>query len=234
MIAQTLFATTDASSFDAMAENYDVANAMSMGITDRARRRTIAQLPRRSGARIAVYMSGTGLDVRPVLRRFPDAQRITCVDNSTVMNHVASLRLAHVTAPVVVLHADVLHHPLADGSQDAVVMNFGAKTLSSDELERLAERIHRVLVPGGSFVGCELACTGRWWIDRPVRFQARCMIPFVAALRSSDPRVFAKLWDHMRDFDHPRMMDVFSLLFHMRSLPLFGGLVRVYRGDRKA
>ena len=60
------------------------------------------------------------------------------------------------------------------------------------------------------------------------------MIPFVAALRSSDPRVFAKLWDHMRDFDHPRMMDVFSLLFHMRSFQLFGGLVRVYRGDRKA
>jgi ubiquinone/menaquinone biosynthesis C-methylase UbiE len=219
--------------FDQLACRYDLANALSFGIADRARRFCIDRLPYVAGARIAILMSGTGLDVAPVLRRFPDAERIVCMDRSQAMCERAQVRLRTFGPKVEVLCVDVLEAPDQTACFDAVVINFGLKTLTGPELQVLSKRVRALLVPGGSFCACEFALADRGWINAAVRLHTRYHIPGLVAATGADPRPFALLWDRLHQFDPQCVSEIFAQDFELTSTNAFGGLVRSFTGYKR-
>ena len=171
--------------FDAVANRYDLMNAVMTFGQERRWRRIVAEvLALRPGMRVLDLAAGTGASSLP----FADAgARVVACDFSIGMLTVG--RRDHPQLTFVA--GDALRLPFGDGSFDAATISFGLRNVA-DVHAALAE-LHRVTRPGGRLVVLETSQPPVRVLRAGNRFYTDRVMPRIARLFSSDPSSYAYL-----------------------------------------
>ncbi len=167
--------------FDAIATRYDTVNRIvSLGLDQGWRRRTVASLDLRAGARVLDLATGTGDLAVAIAEAHPDAT-VVGSDPSTGMLAVGRGKLAArgLEARVALEEGDAMGLPYGDASFDAITMAFGIRNVP-DRPRALREAL-RVLVPGGRLAILELSEPRRGALARLARFHVHAVVPTVGA-----------------------------------------------------
>lgn len=169
--------------FDAIARRYDFVNrVLSLGIDRAWRRKTIAALDLKAGARVLDVATGTGDVALELLRRHPDAI-VEGIDPSANMLEIgrAKAAAAGVTKELTMRSGDAMALPHADATFDACTIAFGIRNVP-DRPKALRE-MRRVLVPGGRLAVLELT-EPRGVLGPIARFHVHRVVPRLGALLS--------------------------------------------------
>jgi demethylmenaquinone methyltransferase / 2-methoxy-6-polyprenyl-1,4-benzoquinol methylase len=171
--------------FDRMGKTYDFMNVVtSFGFSELWRWICVRNAGVKRGDRICDLMAGSGECWRYVLRA---GGTVTAVDFSKVMVGRQRARLLrHPEGCVEVREENALKTSLADGSMDGVIVSFGLKTLRTEDAERLAVEIHRLLKPGGRFSLIEISAARGWWLGSAYRWYLRAVVPLLGRLCMGD------------------------------------------------
>jgi len=175
----------------------------SFGFTERWRRQCVEALPAPEGRAPKGYdlMAGTGEVWPHLLRRWPGIGEIVAVDISTGMHERAMARLHHHRAhKIAFIEDDVLASDLPDASAAFIVSTFGLKTFNTEQHERLAALIARVLKPGGSFSLIEASDPKGWWLRPLYLFHLKIVLPLVERLFLRGAQDFAMIGTYSTNF----------------------------------
>jgi len=175
----------------------------SLGFTERWRRQCVESLPEPLSAAPCGLdlMAGTGEVWPHLLKRFGDIGSITAVDISTGMHRLAMERLhKHRAHRISFIEDDVLESRLPSESADFIISTFGLKTLKSDQQEKLAALIARVLKPGGGFAFIEASDPKEWWLRPLYLFYLRSVLPLVERVFLRGAQDFAMIGIYSSNF----------------------------------
>lgn len=163
--------------FGELARRYDLLNhLLSANLDRRWRRRAADLLTGEPLAHVLDLCGGTG-DLTLELARRTAARTIVCADFCHPMLAVArrKLRRAPDPARLVLVEADALRLPFADGAFDAVAVAFGIRNL--DDMGAGLAEMHRVLRPGGQLVVLEFSRPEGPVVSRLYGFYLRRLLP---------------------------------------------------------
>lgn len=167
--------------FDRIAGRYDLLNRlMSLGLDRGWRRRAVAALPRRPGARFLDLATGTADVALEVLRQNPQA-RVIGLDPSPKMLRIGGQKVAAagLGGKIELRDGRAENLPFPDGSFDGVTIAFGIRNVP-DRPAALAE-MTRVTRPDGRVVILELTEPGSGVLSVPARFHVRQLVPRLGA-----------------------------------------------------
>jgi len=181
--------------FDEMAGSYDRVNLItSFGFSARWRRQCVEHLDLRDGMIVLDWMTGMGEGWGHVLRRIGPGGHLIATDLSAgMLGHARTRQSRWPGHDITVLEGDVLDSGMPDGSADAIVSLFGAKTLSDAQYTRLAAEMARVLRPGGRFSLIEVSVPPNRLLRLAYLFYLRRVIPILGALMLGDPQNYRML-----------------------------------------
>jgi len=188
--------------FDEMSGTYNTVNLISsFGFCVRWRRQCIEQVELQSGMTVYDFMSGMGEGWQFVLPKIGQKGKLIGVDFSKAMCQGAKEEQKRWEGfDTEVRQVDVFKNGLMAESADCVFSNFGLKTFSDEQLKRLAQEVHRVLKPGGSFAFLEISEPKRWFLKPLYLFYIKFVIPIVGQLFLGNP-------------DNYRMLGVYTTRF---------------------
>lgn len=190
--------------FDRCSSNYRRWSAVSsFGFTFLWRRQCVARLdsPAKQGGVAVDLMAGTGEVWPHLLRQFPNLSTITAIDISHRM-HLEAVDRLHGSRADQITHIedDVLEADLPGDYADLVVSTFGPKTFSENQQTVLAQRIAKVLKPGGTFSLIE-ASDPKGWMLRPVyRFYLDRALPQIERFFLKGANDFSMIGTYTRNF----------------------------------
>lgn len=181
--------------FDEMSDTYERVNLVtSFGFSRRWRRQAVDQLRLQPGETVLDWMTGMGEAWPHILGHVGHEGRIAAVDFSAGMLRGAIRRRARWSSYAIdVVQGDALATGRADASADAIVITFGLKTLSQNEIHRLASEVARVLRPGGRFSLIEVSLPPTRSLRWPYRFYIRRVIPQLGRVLLGDPATYRML-----------------------------------------
>ncbi|MBP7146114.1 MAG: ubiquinone/menaquinone biosynthesis methyltransferase [Acidobacteria bacterium] len=188
--------------FDRIAPRYDLLNRLlSLGLDRAWRRRAVAALQLRDGARVLDVASGTGDVALEVLRQVPGA-RVDAIDPAPRMLERARRKLdrAGAGARVALALGDAGALPYADESFDGAIVAFGVRNFP--DRERALREMARVTRPGGRVVVLELMEPRHGLLGALARFYCRRFVPAAGALLSGE-REYRYLQQSMAAFPPP-------------------------------
>jgi demethylmenaquinone methyltransferase/2-methoxy-6-polyprenyl-1,4-benzoquinol methylase len=194
--------------FDEMAGSYERVNLItSFGFSARWRRQCVARLGLRDGMTVLDWMTGMGEGWPHVLRRIGPGGRLIAMDLSPGMLHHAHVRRSRSPGrDITVLEGDVLASGMPDASADAIVSLFGVKTLSDQQVARLAAEMTRVLKPGGRFSLIEVSVPPNRLLRLAYVFYLRRIIPILGAVLLGDPENYRMLGVYTVRFEDCRRL----------------------------
>ena len=222
------------SMFDRIAPRYDLLNhVLSGGIDALWRRRAVAALGARPGARVLDLCTGTA-DLLVAWLRRDAAGRGLGLDLSSAMlgRGAAKLSRAGMRARAGLAAGDAQELPLRGGSFDGALVGFGIRNVG-DPPRALAE-VFRVLRPGGRLVVLEFSMPpgirGRLY-----RAYSRHVLPRIGAWISGDGGAYDYLPASIARFATPaefRASMEAAGFVAVRARALTGGIVTLYEGER--
>lgn len=218
--------------FDAIAPRYDLLNRlMSLGVDQSWRRKTVASLELRPGARVLDLATGTG-DLALLIARMSPEVSIVGVDPSRNMldigrQKVAAAELAHRVSLEVGRGEEL---PFPNASFDGVTIAFGIRNVP-DRARALAE-MRRVTKPGGRVAILELSEPRSGLMAPLARFHVHTVVPWLGGLLSG-AREYRYLQQSIAAFPDAEtfsgMMRVAGLEV-LRCEPLTFGVCHLYVG----
>ncbi len=187
--------------FDEMSKTYGIVNVVSsLGFCSRWRRQCVEQISIRPGDHVYDLMSGMGELNRLIANRCGPDGRITSVDISESMCRQAISNSAKLSVTVEIVQADILKQEIALNSVDVVVSCFGLKTFSPAQQFRLAERVHEILRPGGTFAFLEISVPLNGLLRLPYLFYLNHVIPLIGRLFMGNADNYKLLGVYTREF----------------------------------
>ncbi|HTW48609.1 MAG TPA: ubiquinone/menaquinone biosynthesis methyltransferase [Acidobacteriaceae bacterium] len=221
--------------FDAIAPRYDLLNHVLSCNTDRVwwwrAARRFGQILARPEARVLDICCGTGDMTLALLRRRPSsAEPVLAADFSPAMLALARKKLPADRAMIV--QADALHLPVADGSLDLITTAFGFRNLANYQAG-LAE-FFRALAPGGELGILDFSEPGGI-VGKLYAFYFRRILPRLGARISGQRSAYTYLPESVAKFPAPPV-----LLEMMRSAgftavswtPYSFGIAGLWRGAK--
>jgi demethylmenaquinone methyltransferase/2-methoxy-6-polyprenyl-1,4-benzoquinol methylase len=163
--------------FDRIALRYDLLNHLLSANFDRGWRRAAAtELQCDPGASVLDLCGGTG-DMSVALARAGRAGRVVCCDFSHAMLAIAGakFRKKRIEATCLLLEADGLRLPFAEGSFDAVTVAFGVRNFA--DLGAGLRETHRVLSRGGRLIVLEFSTPSAPLLGGCYRFYLNRILP---------------------------------------------------------
>lgn len=150
----------------------------------------MAGLPLSNTAYVVDLMSGMGELWKSLGKHLPDSARVVGVDLSPEM-----VRRAHRQWPFStdVVIADALEWDCPPDCADVVVSSFGLKTFDREQQGVLAQRVARMLKPGGSFSFLEISVPPSATFRVLYMFYVRQVIPVVGRILLGDPACYRML-----------------------------------------
>ena len=181
-----------------MASTYGYVNLLSsFGFTARWRHQAVEDLPLSEAECIVDLMSGMGELWRSLSRKLPPTARVVGVDLSPEMAQ-RTPRSWRFAAEVRV--ADVLVWDGPSGVADVVVSSFGLKTFDRDQQSRLAQRVARLLKPGGCFSFVEISVPPFVPLRFLYMFYLKNLIPVIGRLLLGNPDCYRMLGAYTEAF----------------------------------
>ena len=179
-----------AAMFDAVAKRYDLVNdLLSLGQTQRWRRKTTAIINPKPGMEILDLAAGTGSSSVPLAAA---GAKVIPADFSDGM--LASGRARHPELPFT--KADALNLPFEAGRFDLVTISFGLR--NTVDFDKALAQMLRVTKPGGRLVICEFS-QPTWAPFRALyRNYLMRLLPKIAKFTSSNPEAYQYLAESIR------------------------------------
>lgn len=192
--------------FDEMAPSYEGVNYVtSFGFSKRWRSQCASLVDVAEGETVADLMCGMGECWPPLIRRSGGSCEILAVDFSAgMLEHAEKRRNRYRSVGISLLKQNVLANQIPDASVDHVVSGFGLKTLSSEQQERLAVEIHRILKPGGGFSLIEVSVPGPWLLRVLYMGYLKNLIPWLGKCFLGSPRSYRMLGVYTEEFGNCR------------------------------
>ena len=204
--------------FGRIAGRYDLLNHLLSGQLDRYWRRRLVQAVKpylqRDGLRVADLCCGTG----DVLISLLQAHQRLCPEISPAyfasdycrpMLSGASSKLQQAGLPCMLLEADSIRMPLADGSLDLVTVSYGFRNLTN--YQRGMEELLRLLAPGGCLAILEFSQPeSRLW-GRLFNFYFRNVLPRIGNALSGSGGAYSYLQQSVNQFLSPREVSELAL-----------------------
>lgn len=192
--------------FDNIAPRYDLLNHVLSCNVDRfwwwRTARQFRHILTRPEAQVLDICCGTGDMTRALLRRRPSNGRpVIAADFSRAMLARAATKLG--TREAVIVEADALHLPFADGSLDLITTAFGFRNLANYRAG--LEEFFRVLRPGGELGILDFSEPGGL-VGRLYAFYFRRVLPAVGARLSGVGEAYAYLPASVEKFPAPAVM----------------------------
>jgi len=211
--------------FSALAPRYDLLNHLLSCNVDRLwwwrTARRFRHILTRPEARVLDICCGTGDMTLALLRRRPQpAEPVIAADFSPAMLDHARKKLPANRA--IIIEADALHLPMADGSLDLITTAFGFRNLANYQ-KGLAE-FFRVLAPNGEPGGP---------LGRIYAFYFRRVLPAIGARISGHRRAYAYLPESVARFPKsPAMLQMMRLagFEEVSWTPYSFGIAGLWRG----
>jgi demethylmenaquinone methyltransferase/2-methoxy-6-polyprenyl-1,4-benzoquinol methylase len=220
--------------FDNIAGRYDLLNRLiSFGVDQRWRRKTVAALELRAGARALDLATGTAdLAVRIAVTH-ADAT-VVGLDPSSGMLDVGRTKVARagLDGRIELVVGDAQALPFDDASFDGITIAFGIRNVP-DRLKALRE-MARVVKPGGRVAVLELSEPRSGILGPLARFHVHHVVPFVGGLISGS-REYRYLQTSIAQFPPP---DQFAATMReaglevLRVEPLTFGVCTLYVATR--
>jgi demethylmenaquinone methyltransferase/2-methoxy-6-polyprenyl-1,4-benzoquinol methylase len=200
--------------FDAIAERYDLLNRMiSLGIDQRWRRKTVAALSLRPGARVLDLATGTADLALMIGRTHPDCT-VTGVDPSENMLAIGRRKIAEagLSERIDLKTGTAEALPFRSAEFDATCIAFGIRNVP--DRHRGLQEIARVTGLGGRVAILELSEPKRGLIGPLARFHIHTVVPWMGSLLSG-AREYRYLQQSIAAFPPP---DEFAALMHASGL----------------
>jgi demethylmenaquinone methyltransferase/2-methoxy-6-polyprenyl-1,4-benzoquinol methylase len=186
--------------FDDMASTYGHVNLISsFGFTARWRHQVVAALPLASADCVIDLMSGMGELWRSLAPALRSSARVVGVDFSSEMVR-RTRRRWHFSVDV--READALTWDFPPSSADIVVSSFGLKTLDREQQRQLAERVARLLRPGGSYSFVEISVPPFVPLRLVYMFYLHKVIPLIGRLFLGNADSYRMLGAYTEAFDN--------------------------------
>ncbi len=188
--------------FDKIARRYDLLNrVISMGIDRRWRRRAVAALEMRPGARVLDLATGTADVALEVLRQEPTAT-VLGLDPSPRMLEIGrgKVAAAHLGERIELLPGTAEELPLDDDSVDGVTIAFGIRNVP--ERRRALAEMARVTRPDGRISILELSEPRSGFLAPFARFHVHKVVPTLGAWLSGE-REYRYLEESIAAFPPP-------------------------------
>jgi demethylmenaquinone methyltransferase/2-methoxy-6-polyprenyl-1,4-benzoquinol methylase len=163
--------------FGGIARRYDLlTHVLSLNLDRGWRRRAAEEVGAAPGERVLDLCGGTG-DLSVAVARAARGAVVVCCDFCHPMLRLAGPKLerAGLAEAGLVLEADALRLPLADGSVDAVTVGFGVRNLG--DLDAGLREMLRVLRPGGRLVVLEFSTPTAPGLAHLYRLYLRRLLP---------------------------------------------------------
>ena len=189
--------------FDRIAGRYDLLNRlMSLGLDRGWRRRAVAALPRRPGARVLDLATGTADVALEVLRQNPDAN-VVGLDPSPKMLEIGAAKVAGkgLAERIELRPGRAEELPFADRSFDGVTIAFGIRNVP-DRGAALRE-MARVTRTDGRVAILELSEPSAGLVAPLARLHVRWLVPRLGGWLSGD-REYRYLQTSIADFPPPQ------------------------------
>jgi len=184
-----------------MASTYGRVNLLSsFGFTARWRHQAVLGLPLAMAGSVVDLMSGMGELWRSLARGLPASARVLGVDLSPEMAR-RTPREWHFATEVYV--GDVLAWEPA-AFADVVVSSFGLKTFDREQQRHLANKVGRVLKPGGTFSFVEVSVPPFLPLRVAYMFYLRWIIPIIGRLLLGDPDCYRMLGVYTQAFGNSK------------------------------
>jgi demethylmenaquinone methyltransferase / 2-methoxy-6-polyprenyl-1,4-benzoquinol methylase len=213
--------------FSAIARRYDLANHLLSAGLDFSWRRQAGEIVRNwQAVRVLDVATGSG-DLARSIRALCPQSMVVGADFCQPMLATASRK----GLPLLVA-ADALCLPFADGSFDAVTVAFGLRNMES--WPGALREMGRVLRPGGHLLVLDFSVPPPplRWIYRPY---LHYVLPRLAAILTGEKAAYEYLGDSIEKF--PQGAQMCHLIedagfFGARCQPLSGGIVSLYTAER--
>lgn len=221
--------------FSGIAPRYDLANrVLSLGQDVRWRRRLVQWAQPRHGERVLDLCTGTA-DLVSEFVRDGHALNLWGLDLSRPMLALGlrKLRRRGLLQRTILLQADALVLPFPSGSFDIVTIAFGLRNLPAVP-EGIAE-MTRVLRTGGRLLVLEFSSPPWPGLREIYLAYLKHIIPRLGGWIAGSREAYDYLHRSIRTFPSPdEILDAMSAsgLNRVRAMPLTGGIVVIYRGER--
>lgn len=168
--------------FDLIAKRYDTLNRiLSMGLDQGWRRKTVASLALKPGARVLDLATGTA-DLAIQIAREQTRPSVVGLDPSENMLAVGREKVAAAKLGIELIQGDAQSLPFEDSSFDGVSIAFGIRNVP-DRPKALRE-MARVVKPGGRIAILELSEPKKGLLGPMARLYIRQVVPWLGALLS--------------------------------------------------
>ena len=181
-----------------MAATYGVVNLIaSFGFAARWRHQVVEGTPLSQAEHVVDLMSGMNELCRSISHNSSESLRVSAFDISPEM-----IRRSRKDWPLKINTqlADVLTWDFVPGSADLVLSSFGLKTFSSGQQAELAQRVARILHPGGSFSFIEISVPQPKLLRWVYLFYLDHVIPWIGRLFLGNPDNYRMLGFYTKEF----------------------------------
>ncbi|MBD2702818.1 class I SAM-dependent methyltransferase [Spirosoma sp. BT702] len=205
--------------FNEMSLTYERMNTItSFGFSNRWRRQCVHELDIQPGQVVVDLMTGMGETWDYICGRMGPNGTLIGVDFSNGMLRYADLkrqRKRFATYNISIQKQNVLAGTLPAHSADHVVVSFGLKTFNNEQIQQLAQEIHRILKPGGQFSCIEVSVPRPTLLRMLYMFYLRRVIPVLGALFLGNPETYRMLGIYSQQFKNTQQA---SQLFQQAGL----------------
>ncbi|MCI2228473.1 class I SAM-dependent methyltransferase [Polaribacter sp. MSW13] len=222
--------------FDQMSHSYSIMNYIaSFGFSERWRKKCVMDIKIDSGKTVIDLMTGMGECWKYILKNSNKDSKLIGLDFSDEMiNRAKKNKKKYHQSKITILKENVFENSISKESADFVISVFGLKTFNTEQLEKLAIEIHRILKQSGQFSLIDVSVPKNKILKHFYMFYLKKIIPFLGKIFLGSPETYKMLGIYTEKFDNSETAyHIFNRLeFEIEYVEYFYGCASGIKGRK--